>query len=1483
MKSITFVSFKTQVSKLLLAASALLLVAGTLAAAPLRRPVSPNQPMYLVHIDTWNYADPQKIIDLVPEDIRPYVVMNISLSISHNVETSRFQVAEYGYEIAKSWLRTCAQNRMWAVVQIASGGYSQFSDHDLSVYNELYRDYPNLIGINYAEQFWGYDDPSDPLSPKWMDRMNHLANLLELSHRYGGYVFLSWCGNQWSPSINPIGMLKRCPAFAKARETYTENFLLFEKYTQTSYQSDMESLCLGSYLSGYSGGYGIRYDDTGWTDATGAGANFSMATGASVHLEHMMLTGSTIIDGPELIWTQCFRETGRQSTTNGYSKRNWETFPQFINVTVDAFRKILDGTVRIPTRKEVIDRTKYVIINDVNTGNNDDIYSSPSSLFEGLYRMDGDGNLADNKSFFKKTGRYPTIPTVYNLNDSLAKTFPFQIKKSTYASRWSTINSKVQELNGQFPEEYTGTLYAGRHENGWVIYNPFKTGINAAASIPFKYNTCERVEVTMTQYTAGVMKEYADKLRFYLNNYDNFINLGLRNTVIKVYGSSVKPTFTYKDRGNHQASVVSEAWSEGVYTLTVTHNGALDVDINCAGTATERLTAYTEATLVQPTAPPFYTGPLQYEAECFDYKSISGITTGGQYGNIRNYTGQGYLRVGTSASASVRDTVTVLRAGKYTLKTRYAVTGGNVTSLDLLVNGVKVATPIFRSSASESDWKEDVRTINLKAGANEIILRATRSGSYSLVLDNMVITDGIATPNYAFNNETASDSATTPAAEFITVLSGSAGVALYTDNSGLANNGLKTYSSGSLNGTGVAELDLFPNRSGDYSVIWRAGSTTDGSKMGLLLRANGEAGSCAYAEGLKQGYLFIVNYTADQRLLLKPYVAGASGLTAKATHTSSFTVPTNKTYWLRASAYGSNLVFECSSDSLNWEGAASTTFTDTTYIVGGTQLVWGLNSNNFSGVMDNLTLLESQLSTSVLKLANLTYTQGHGPSVNDQFTVAAGHLYDTLELRSNSYFELSLTPQGGFDSVVHISPLQAAAGNMPVYVRLKAGLPIGSYQGTLTLKSGLATSPSIDLSGTVTPSPETRSYHFDYDKPSTIAQTPPAMYLSIGKGSTTSGGVVRYADTRSYASNMFKPYNSGQRNATGTINLDRFSKTATDYSVTWRQAIHSGTSDTKIGVLLRGDPNKVGNGSTGYVEGLMQGYLFIVYNANSGSSPRTEFRIYRSTEVYNQLNMMANSTAASFVSTAKQSLWYRASVSGAGPVSLKLEYSSDSINWATGAQASDNGLTVFTAGATQLAWGLGVGDLNFFMDDICFEGVESASGAIEDAIKVSGTSLATFSYVANNGPSTAQSFVVSGSKLVDDIHLEAPAGFELSRSVDTGYAPYLALTRTGSDVASTTVYVRLKAGLTKGDYAGTIDVSAISAIGQSIAVAGQVAEDPNALDRPSVSAFIVSETYHNLAGQPLVGQPVTDGLYLVKTVYSDGKVVVEKKVASSHK
>ena len=52
----------------------------TLASAQQRRPVDSQHPMWLVHVDVWNQADPQKIIDLIPEDRK-----STRLNSSHSV------------------------------------------------------------------------------------------------------------------------------------------------------------------------------------------------------------------------------------------------------------------------------------------------------------------------------------------------------------------------------------------------------------------------------------------------------------------------------------------------------------------------------------------------------------------------------------------------------------------------------------------------------------------------------------------------------------------------------------------------------------------------------------------------------------------------------------------------------------------------------------------------------------------------------------------------------------------------------------------------------------------------------------------------------------------------------------------------------------------------------------------------------------------------------------------------------------------------------------------------------------------------------------------------------------------------------------------------------------------------------------------------------------------------------------------------------
>lgn len=715
----------------------------TASGTAMRRPLSPSQPMFMIHADTWNSADPQKIIDLIPADVRPYTVLIISMSIYHEGakgnQCNWLQV-ENGIETARSWIKTAAENGIWAMVQPSSGGFSHFPDFgpnadlESTIYGELFRDYPNFLGINYAEQFWGFDDVCSP-SPQ--ERWEHWANLLKLTNKYGGYLAVSFTGGFWGAGINPMAMIKRNSTFESALKSYSKNFIIQEKYTMNYGFHDIESLSMGMFLSGYAGHYGIRTDRTGWKNLDGTDS-YPFAAGSPHLLEHLSFTGETVFDGPELIWLDTIRGVSNGTTADGYSTRRWELYPHFKNIHLDIYRKIIEGSLRILDRKEVIDRTKVVIINDLTSGDDRAKYSTPETLFSGLYLMDDDGTYMNQNSWYKKTGRYPAIPSVWKFNDSVANSFQIQVNRSSYNSRWPNIAAKVNEFNNLFPQEYTGDIYAGRQENTWVTYNPYKSNKTASGTIPFKYNTCSAMSVTYSQYTSGVIKEYANKLDIYLTNFET-PSSPLKTNVIKITGAANPPTFTFKDRGEHPASSVNSTWMDGVYTLTVNHNGPLDISVSCSGYGTGRLTAYKTAAVQPPAAPPIYTGPQQYEAEHFDFRSIGGQITNGINGAIRNYQGLGYLNFGTSASASVKDQVSVPTAGSYRLQTRYSLASGNINNIDVYVNGIRVATPAFTATSSTSNWAVTSQTIALSAGKNTIEYRATGARSSALYLDNFVI------------------------------------------------------------------------------------------------------------------------------------------------------------------------------------------------------------------------------------------------------------------------------------------------------------------------------------------------------------------------------------------------------------------------------------------------------------------------------------------------------------------------------------------------------------------------------------------------------------------------------------------------------------------------------------------------------------------------------------------------------------------------
>ena len=108
---------------------------------------------------------------------------------------------------------------------------------------------------------------------------------------------------------------------------------------------------------------------------------------------------------------------------------------------------------------------------------------------------------------------------------------------------------------------------------------------------------------------------------------------------------------------------------------------------------------------------------------------------------------------------------------------------------------------------------------------------------------------------------------------------------------------------------------------------------------------------------------------------------------------------------------------------------------------------------------------------------------------------------------------------------------------------------------------------------------------------------------------------------------------------------------------------------------------------------------------------------------------------------------------------------------------------------------------------------------------------------------TPGSLIISGSNLIDNITVTAPAGYELSTSLGTGYSSTLTLSQSNGIVANSSVYVRLKASasVAGSPYSGNIICSSAGISNLNIATVSSIVS-PQKL---TITANNVTKTYGN--------------------------------------
>ena len=539
----------------------------------------------------------------------------------------------------------------------------------------------------------------------------------------------------------------------------------------------------------------------------------------------------------------------------------------------------------------------------------------------------------------------------------------------------------------------------------------------------------------------------------------------------------------------------------------------------------------------------------------------------------------------------------------------------------------------------------------------------------------------------------------------------------------------------------------------------------------------------------------------------------------------------------------------------NISGATGATYTPNASVapfnVAGTYYIYRnavLNSANNVAPNPYIATSESNVSTLTVvtptivvapsSLTGFNYILGFGPSSQQSFTVSGSNLVANIIVTPTTNYEISTTSGSGFQSTpITLTQSGGVVGTTNIYVRLKAGLAVASYNSeNIAITSTNAETKNVTCSGTVsnvplistTPSSLTGFSYIFGNGPSAqqsfsisgaylianITVTPSSNYeISTTSGSgfqstpitlTQSGGIVA-------ATNIYVRLKAGL--AVGSYNSENIVSTST--TAVTKNVACSGTVNNVP--LITTTPSSL----TGF------NYIF-----GNGPSAQQSFTVSGSYLVANiSVTPSANYEISLTSGSGYQSTPITLTQSG-GNVASTTIYVRLKTSLAVGTYNSQNIASSSTSAVTKNV---------------------TCSGTVSNVplITTTPTSLTGFSYTVGYGPSNQQSFTVSGTYLVANITVTPSTNYEISTTSGTGFqsAP-ITLTQSGGTVSSTPIYVRLKAGLTAGNYnSENIATTSTSAVTKNILCSGTVNAPTINTSVATLTGFTYPEGYGPSAEQ----------------------------------
>lgn len=420
--------------------------------------------------------------------------------------------------------------------------------------------------------------------------------------------------------------------------------------------------------------------------------------------------------------------------------------------------------------------------------------------------------------------------------------------------------------------------------------------------------------------------------------------------------------------------------------------------------------------------------------------------------------------------------------------------------------------------------------------------------------------------------------------------------------------------------------------------------------------------------------------------------------------------------------------------------------------------------------------------TSLTSLSGFNYTYGFGPSIIKTVDVSGSGLNTNIEVLPTDSFEISTLGGVSFSPMplVRLNVLNREVSSTPLYIRLKAGLPVkASIVNNINCTSTNATTVSVNCAGSVTSAPQilldpiSRS-GFTYNLGATTSPNQSVLVTGTNLSSnitvTASANYeIAYTATGTYTTSLPLNQVGGNVNTTIYVRL----KLGLQAAIYNESIQFSSTNAAIVNLACEGEVKRA---SLSVSKLTLAGFI---YKVGNGPSQIQTFTVSGNTlsgdvTVTPPTNFEISTDGTNFFSTA------RTIPQVSGSVNAATVYARLKSGYAIGIYG-DQSITVAATGA--------------ITQTVKCSGQVSASVATISSVNT----LNGFFYLYGKGPSVIQNFTVSGTSLLGPILIMAPSSFELSTN-GTSFSSFVSIQSVGGFVNASTVYVRLKKDLNVGTF-----------------------------------------------------------------------------------